>query len=218
MDIARELLANRYMLNALLSSLYRIQLQLDNNFRILAKEKGLMGKRTKKEERTKEENKKEKGLTKKKMLLSGGTIEFERFSLTARQHQALVKEYGADIVTEACILLDGYLRGRVKRPKDCYKKLKEWAIHLVMKDRLSDVRKDLSVIKTEVDYKAIEDKQTALRYIATVPSHIRNIEPGVKYLTEKFKLGEESEEEFVPIGDKETIVEDPLKEIEVEET
>lgn len=189
MDIARELLANRYMLNVILSTLYKLAISIDDFLEVAKqKEKGLIGKRTKKEERTKEEIKKEKGLTKKKSVLNKTRIEFEKFSLTARQHQALVREYGADVVSEACIMLDGYLRNRLTRPKDCYKKLKDWAIHLVMKERLRDIRRDINNINREIDYKAIEDKTTALRYIASVPSHVRNINPAVKYLVEKFNI------------------------------
>lgn len=192
MDIARELLANRYLLNALLSSLYRVQLQFDHNFSIIynsLKEKGLIREEEKKKVIQKRTRKRE--ITKEKIELTEGTIEFEKFSLTGRQYNALVKEYGSDVVNEACILLDGYLKQRLKKPKDCYKKLKDWAIHLVLKDRLVNVRKDLSVINREVDYKTIEDKPTALKYIASVPSHIRNIDPGVKYLVEKFEIKEE---------------------------
>lgn len=189
MDIARELLANRYMLNALLSSLYRIQLQFDHNFSIIynaMKEKGLIREEEKKE-RSKERIIRRE-LTKEKVMLTEGLVEFEKFSLTGRQYQALIREYGADVVNDACILLDGYLRERLTKPKDCYRKLKDWAIHLVMKERLRDIRRDITVIKNEIDYKTIEDKATAIKYIASVPSHIRNIDPATKYLVEKFNI------------------------------
>lgn len=198
MDIARELMANRYLLNAIIASLYRIQLQFDHNFTLLyegMKKKGWIRKEEKKE-RSKERIKR-KELPKEKVLTTEGRIEFEKFSLTGSQYQALITEYGVDIVTEACILMDGYLRNTLKRPKDTYKKLKSWAIHLAMKNRLNDIRRDIEVISTEIDPNTIEDRDTAMKYIANVPSHIRNIDPGVRALTEKFNLSPEPLEEII---------------------
>lgn len=197
MDIARELMANRYLLNSVIASLYRIQLQFDHNFQLLVdimKKKGWIEKEQKKES-TKERIKR-KRLPKEKVLTTEGQVEFEKFSLTGSQYRALIAEYGVDIVTEACILMDGYLRRTLKRPKDTYRKLKDWAIHLAMKNRLNDIRKDIEVISTEIDPDTIEDRETAMKYVANVPSHIRNVDPVVKALTEKFNLSPEPQEEI----------------------
>jgi hypothetical protein len=192
MDIARELLINRYMLSSILTSLYRINASNNYNFGIIkslldggAKEKNKEKKESPPTPKERKENKKEK-----KRLLEIDIIQFEKFSITHTQYEALVREYGVEIVTEACVLLDGYLKEKNRNLKDSYKKLKEWAIHLVLKDRMSSLRTDIMVASTNLDYTKINDKVQALKYINSVPEHRRNIDNGVKYLIEKFKLSD----------------------------
>lgn len=187
-DLVKELLINRYLLSSILSSLYRIQQANDYNFKVLmgqAKEKKNEKKENPLTPKERKEIRKEK-----KRVLELNIIRFEKFAITVEQYDALVKEYGVEIVTEACVLLDGYLRNTNRDLKDSYKKLKEWAIHQAMKNRINEIRTDI-MQATSISYKDIEDKTTALKYIKSVPSHRRNIDSGVKYLIAKFNLAEE---------------------------
>jgi hypothetical protein len=194
MDVAKELLTIRYLLSVILSNLYRMNSCSIDNFENLF---DLLQPRVEKTTEKKTEKKvplaspQRKEIRKeKKRVKVVEQIQFEKFSIKATQYEALVKEYGVDIVTEACVLLDGYLIQTNRDIKDSYKKLKEWAIHQVTKKRLNDIRRDINIITTEVDYESIEDDITARKYIASVPNHRRNIDPAVKYLVNKFNIKE----------------------------
>lgn len=182
LDIAKELASNRYLLNVILSNLYRIQHTMNTNIAILKQEQ--------RKTETEKVQPKEKDKKKKELRILN-RINFERFSIKAEQHDALIREYGIDVVNEACMLLDGWLKTHPTKLKDNYKKLKQWAIHQVVKKRLSDISSDIVKASTTIDYKSIEDVIQAKKYIASVPSHIRNVDYGVKYLIEKFNIGGE---------------------------
>lgn len=182
LEIAKELASNRYLLNVILSNLYRMQHTLNTNIAILKQEK----RKTETEKVLPKEKDK-----KKKELRVLNRINFERFSIKSEQHDALIREYGIDVVNEACMLLDGWLKTHPTKLKDNYKKLKQWAIHQVVKKRLSDISSDIVKASSTIDYKSIEDVIQAKKYIASVPSHIRNVDYGVKYLIDKFNIGGE---------------------------
>ena len=183
MDLARELLVNRYLLSAVLSNLYKLDTMVGNKLNQIAKEK----KNEKKISSTPPKRK-----VRKKEKEDAQAIYFERFSILPEQYQALIEEYGVEITTEACVMLDGYLKTTNTNLKDNFKKLKEWAIHLVMKERLSNLRADIMEASNDFNVEQIEDKVTALKYINSVPRYKRNIDKGVKYLVDKFKLGDEN--------------------------
>lgn len=185
MDIAKELVANRYLLNVILTNLFRIQHTMNTNIDILKREK----KKESKEKVTQKEKKDKR--KEKKELRSLSLINFEKFSITSEQHEALTREYGIDVVNEACMLLDGWLKAKNRNVKDSYRKLKSWAIHQVMKKRLNDLTSDIIKASSEVDYTLIEDEVRAKKYIASVPSHLRNVDSGVKYLVDKFNLAKD---------------------------
>ena len=177
-------------MSSILSSLYRIQQANDYNFKVLmgqAKEKKKEQKENPLTPKERKEIRKEK-----KRLLEVNIIAFEKFSVTIEQYDALVKEYGVEVVTEACVLLDGYLRTNNSNLKDSYKKLKEWAIHQAMKNRLNSLRSSIVQATTDIDYMDIKDSATALKYINSVPQHRRNIDSKVKYLITKFGLADDN--------------------------
>lgn len=173
MDVAKELLINRYLLNTVISNLYRINRCMVENFEYLLKHIDCP--------------KKGKPI-KKKEIARSERVQFEKFSITNEQYNALVNEYGVEVVTEACVILDGYLKTKSRDLKDNYKKLKQWAIHIAMKNRLSDVRQDIEQITSSIDVRDIGDVVTARKYINSVPSHIRNVDNDVKYLIDKFNI------------------------------
>lgn len=187
-DLARELLINRYMASCVLSNLYKMQEVMNYNFSVL----NSTLKENKQEKKESSHTLKErKEIKKEKKILQGGIIQFEKFSITNKQYEALVREYGIEIVTESCVLLDGYLKTTNRPLKDNFKKLKEWAISLSMKRRLNDLRTSIVMAGNTFDYKTIEDKKDALSYINSIPEYKRNIDKGVKYLVEKFELNKE---------------------------
>ena len=99
MDIAKELLTNRYLLNVILTNLYKMQRVMANNFSVIESD---LRKEKKNEKKEKSHTLKERKVKKeKKRIEKESIIEFEKFSITSEQHEALVNEYGVDIVNEA---------------------------------------------------------------------------------------------------------------------
>lgn len=117
------------------------------------------------------------------------TVDFNYFSITIKQYNGLLNTYGAEIVSNACVILDKYIQNLGHSLKDPYSKLKEWAINLAMKEKLSDYTSTITQAITDVDYHIIEDKSMALKYIFGVPSYLRNVDEGVIYLKKKFNIG-----------------------------
>lgn len=195
-DLARELNGIKYMLTVVLSNQFRLQNSIDFNISLLVEEKEKR-KENKKEKQEKVIPKeiKEINKEKKKEVRREQYIQFEKFSIKARQYEALVQTYGHDVMTDAIILLDGYIKRSGKHPRDIYNKLKNWAIHQAMKQRINEIQEDIISIATEVDHTKITDLKTALKFIANVPSHLRNVDPSVKYLVDKFGIGKEADDE-----------------------
>lgn len=169
--ITHELLVNRYMLSVILSNQYNLIEALQARERAYNK---LLDKTTVSK------------LKKEKHIVD--TIEFNNFVLPSKQYQALLNEYGAEVVTNACVILDKYIQTSGVVLKQPYKKLKEWAINLAMREKLSDYTSTITQAITSMDYRVIEDKDMAIKYIAGTPIHMRNIDEGCKYLKEKFNL------------------------------
>ena len=58
--------------------------------------------------------------------------------ITNKQYNGLIKEYGFEITSNACVLLDKLIAKTGRTFKNPYKKLKEWGINLAMKERISE--------------------------------------------------------------------------------
>ena len=167
-NIVHELLVNRYMLTVLLTNVFNLIDLLETKERTLRK---LL---------PKEEQNSIKPIE--------DTIEFNNFTLSNKQYQALLNEYGAEVVTNACVILDKYIQTSGKNIKQPYKKLKEWAINLAMRDKLSDYNSTICQAITNIDYHDIDTIENARKYIQGTPVYLRNIDEGCKYLKEKFNL------------------------------
>ena len=166
--ITHELLVNRYMLSVLLTNVFNLIELLETKERTLKK---LL---------PKEEQKLIKPIK--------DTIEFNNFTLSNKQYQALLNEYGAEIVSNACVILDKYIQSSGKNIKQPYKKLKEWAINLAMREKLSDYNSTICQAITAIDYHDIDNIDNARKYIQGTPVYMRNIDEGCKYLKERFNL------------------------------
>ena len=167
-SITHELLVNRYMLTVLLTNIFNLIDLLETKERTLKK---LL---------PKEEQKFIKPIA--------DTIEFNNFTLSNKQYQALLNEYGAEVVSNACVILDKYIQTSGKNIKQPYKKLKEWAINLAMKEKLSDYSSTICQAITAIDYHDIDNIENARKYIQGTPVYLRNIDEGCKYLKERFNL------------------------------
>lgn len=170
-NITHELLVNRYMLATLMTNIYALMDAVQSKERTLAK---LIDKKTY-----------DKIVKTQKAT---DTIEFQYFSITNKQYQALINEYGVEVVTNACVILDKYLRDLGRPLKDPYQKLKQWAVNLAMKERLSEYTSEITKQVTNMDYKLIDNETTARQYIAGIPFYLRTVDEGCKYLTERFNL------------------------------
>lgn len=170
-NITHELLVNRYMLSVILCNLYTLIDAVQSKERMMS---SLIDK------------KKQREVLKRQKQLD--IIEFEHFAITNTQYRLLLDEYGAEVVTNACVILDKFIQNLGRPLKNPYKKLKEWAINLSMKDKLSEYTSTITQAITAVDYKTIEDEAMARQYIAGTPVYLRSVDEGCKYLMEKFNL------------------------------
>lgn len=170
LDIYRELLTNRYLLTTILINVYSL---IDN---IKLQDKIITKVLSVKDKKELEQLQGEREL-----------IQFEYFSISAKQYQALVNKFNPEIVTDCCVILDGYYKIG-KTYKNNYKKLYTLCDEMIKKERIS---KDLNQIITTLramDYTLIDDIELAKKYIKATPEYIRNIDKGCKYLMEKFNL------------------------------
>lgn len=172
LDIYRELLTNRYLLTTILINVYSLMDNIRLQDKIITKVLSVNDKK----ELEKLQNDRE-------------LIQFEYFSISAKQYQALVNKFNPEIVTDCCVILDGYYKIG-KTYKNNYKKLYTLCDEMIKKERIS---KDLNQIITTLramDYTLIDDIELAKKYIKATPEYIRNIDKGCKYLMEKFNLWE----------------------------
>ena len=185
LDVARELVINRYLLNTILTNLFLINEQMNINFSII-------GGKKRKENQKKESSKERNNKRKEKKVRPYEEVRFEFFAISQAQYKALIDEYGIDIINEAVILVDSYIKRTKRNIKAPYYKLKSWAIHLVMKKRLTDLTDDVTrVTADKVNVDKIDSMAEAIRYIRRVPTHLRNVDTTCKALVEKFNIKEE---------------------------
>jgi hypothetical protein len=167
LDIARELVINRYMMSSILTNIYMLLDKIDERERRVVK---LMGEKV------------------TKIPASCEMINFKAFSIRASRYRCLCDKYGNDIIADACVILDTYMIKTGKQYKDVARKLEDWAIHLAMKDKLSNYTNELANKILDVNYSLIEDKDLAIKYIKATPDYMRNLDKGCKYLAEKFNI------------------------------
>ena len=173
-DLIREVLCLKYMITSVLVNqnniLYYLEGKEKSFYSFLSEEGRLKVKRT---------------------IQYKDTIEFNMFSVSGRYYNALVKKFGADVATNATILLDEYLKDNLTKQLSQHqinKKLKEYATQLSSKEKLQTYLDKAIKISTSIDYKLIDDVTIARQYIAGVPYYLRTLDEGVNYLKEKFNI------------------------------
>lgn len=172
-QIATEILVNRYMLTTLLVNVNNLCYYLE------AREKTMRA--------LLPQDKRE---AIHKTIQYRDTIEFDRFKVSSRFFNALVRQYGAEVVSYSCVQLDTYLKRTAKEysPPEIRKRLKEYANMYTSKKKASDVLAEAINTTLSMDYKLIETEEVARQYIEGTPWYERDISEGCNYLKEKFNL------------------------------
>ena len=115
-------------------------------------------------------------------------VKFELFTLTEIQYNRLVKEFGNDIVIRSCVMLDDFIKDKGYIPhRTPFQALKKVIIIQALKERVEDTKVEI-VDSLSIDYTQIETVKDAYTYIRNVPSYMRNVEEGCRYLVDKFKI------------------------------
>lgn len=171
LDIQRELIANRYLLNAILVNIFAIEDRLREKEKLFER---VMSARDK--QKLKQINK------------STEVITFDNFELPMVQYQALCNTYSPEVVTDAVILLDRYIKTNAKPLKSYYNKLKTLCDTLKKKQQLKEHFNQVMGAINSLDYTEIETKEQAQAYIAGLPSHLKNIDKGAEELRQRFNL------------------------------
>lgn len=133
----------------------------------------------------KEKEKKEKK-KKEEEKVDIKNLEFNSFSLSKSYFNSLVSEYGVNVVSDGCVVLDKLISLNGRTYKDVKKKLRELCDNFSMRDRLVEDYSYTSQRVRTVNYKAIDKVEDARSYIINIPFYLRNVDQGVLYLQEKF--------------------------------
>lgn len=171
LDIAKELLANRYLLSTVLVNLSNLIDLINERDKILS---NVIPKDKQKElKRIKDKSK---------------LIEFEHFAITTSQYRALLNQFEPEIINDACIILDNHIATTGHYYKNPYTKLKQWAISIALKDRLSNHSANILQATRKIDYHIIDEKELAYKYYYATPEWRRSIDEGCIYLKDKFNI------------------------------
>lgn len=174
-QVATEILTNRYLINAILVNQNNIMYYLEERLKL---ERSLVPEDV------------------RKKLQSGlryrDNVAFDRFTISARRFNALVKKYGAEVVSKSCIILDKHLKTMNKEYMDStiQKRLNEIIDVQMGKKRASECLDEAIAITMAMDYKLINDEATARQYIKGTPWYKQSIDEGCIYLKEKFDIKE----------------------------
>ena len=178
LNIAHELTANRYLLTVLLTEMATLS---DTVGTLLQKER--------------KENRKEKGShtllkekKKEKKERDSSSIEFEFFKVSCKSFNALVNQYGYDIVIDACSMLDKMCGTSGKSWKRPAVKLREICESYKTRETLSSKVNSLAKTIRKIDIKNIETKEDAFKYIFSVPSYLRNVDKNCIELAKRFEI------------------------------
>ena len=173
-DLAREVLANRYMLTTLLVNINNLVYFLEG------KEKAL-----------RELLPEDKRQALHKVIKFRDTIEFDMFELSNRYFNALSNKFKPDVVSSACVLLDDYIKEHPQKKlsqQQINKKIREYCERYNAVDMTKEYLTEAIKNATKIDYKLIDNPTIARQYIMGVPFYMRSLDEGCKYLKEKFDL------------------------------
>ena len=203
LNIYHEVKAMRYLQSVIMGNLislgdYLVDIQKENTRRLNRLEQ--LVQRKEKEERKEEkeqekvshtllkekEKKEKKEEREKKLSAFPEKLEFQFFSLSSKKYNALVREYGADVVNDSCVILDKLigLSGRSYSKVDA--KLEEICINLAMRDSLTEKLSYSANTIRKVEYRLIDNIEDARKYYLSTPSYLRRVDKGCVYLVSKY--------------------------------
>lgn len=173
-NLAQGILTNRYMLTALLVNVNNLCYYLEGREKTL---RALLPKEARKSIH--------------QDIQYQDQIEFDNFKLSARYFNALVSKFGAEIVSEACVLTSTYMKRNLDKTvaqSTVNKQVKSYCIKLVTATHISDELSKAILAAKSIDYTLIDNETLARQYIAGVPFYMRSLDKGCQYLTERFNL------------------------------
>ena len=192
LDIYHEVKAMRYLQSIMMNYLLGLTDYVERIEKLVQREKKREEKeKTKDKEKVSQtllkekENKKEKEEKRKEKALPE-KLEFQFFTLSKKYYEAITREYGANVVNDACVILDSVIMRSGCTYKDVRKKLREICEMLSIKENLVlNLSASAKSIRS-VNYELIENPQDALQYMKATPFYLRNVDKGFKYLENKF--------------------------------
>lgn len=173
-DIAREILANRYMLVTLLVNINNLVYYLEG------KEKALR--------ELLPEDKRNKI---RRTIKFQDTIQFDMFEMSNRYFNALSNKFKPDVVSSAVVLLDNYIKDHPEKKlsqQQINRKVREYCERYSAVNTTKEYLEQAIVNATKIDYKLIDNETVARQYIMGVPFYMRSLDKGCKYLKDKFNL------------------------------
>lgn len=173
-NIVQGILTNRYMLTALLVNVNNLCYYLEGREKTL---RTLLPTETRK--------------TLHQDIQYKDIVEFDEFKISGRYFNALSKEFGYDVVSEACVLMTTHIRRNLDKQfsqAQINKKLKEYCIKVHSMNEVSDDLSKAILATKNIDYKLIDNETTARQYIKGVPSYMQSLDEGCLYLKERFNL------------------------------
>lgn len=174
LDLAQAILTNRYMVTALLVNVNNLCYYLEAREKTL---RALLPEEARKKLR--------------QDVQYQDQVKFDTFKLSARYFNALVSKFGAEIVSEACVLTDTWMKKNLdKAPKQATinKQVKTYCIKLTTAEHVSEELSKAILAAKSIDYTLIDNETLAKQYIAGVPFYMRTLDKGCQYLTERFNL------------------------------
>lgn len=192
LDIFHEVKAMRYLQSIMMNYLLSLTDYVERIEKLVQREKKREEKeKTKEQEKVshtlpkEKENKKEKEEKRKEKAIPEN-LKFQFFSLSKKYYEALTREYGANVVNDACVVLDSLMMRTGKAYADPKKKLREICEMFDIKDNLVETLSASAQLIRSVNYEMIETEEDALRYMRATPFYMRNIDKGFIYLSKKF--------------------------------
>lgn len=116
--------------------------------------------------------------------VGGNDIAFDLFTLPRKKYEEFIDKYGVDIISKACCKLDEFIRINEYIP---HRTASNALSRVFIKQILIEERQANAVVK-EIKLEDVVDKDTAIKYIESIPSHLSNIDESVKGLKDIYGI------------------------------
>lgn len=116
--------------------------------------------------------------------VGGNDIAFDLFTLPRKKYEELIDKYGVDVISKACCKLDEFIRINEYIP---HRTASNALSRVFIKQILIEDRQEKARDK-EIRLEDVVDKDTAIKYIESIPSHLSNIDESVKELKDIYGI------------------------------